>query len=617
MTPTRASDQFAALFPGERPEAEAPWWRRRRGALAVALVAIVLVVALMATQAFGSSGPGYRTAMVGDENVDALLTGVGTIEPVSQATIAFPVAGTVASVGVQVGDTVTPGQPLASLDTQSLQQTVDQKQAALAQAQLNLSKALSGQAVTGGASGGAGANASATGTSGATTQALHTGTSPRYVLTAASADPALAQAQQAVLAAQQKVDAAISTASSALTSAQTVCASISSTPPSGSSTPAGSTTTTGPTDPTTTTTPPSPSSGDLTACQTALQQVLAAQNAVAAAQNTLVGASNALDALLAQRAASTPSAPTAPSGSTGGSGGSGSFAQGGGGSSSSGSAASGSGFAGTGARGSGSTSSAPSAADLASYQQAVDAATDQVAVAQQALAQATVASPIAGTVVAVNLTPGASVTSASSTADIVVQGSGGYEVSTTVGVDKIPHVHIGDTATVVPDGTHKSLTGKVASISEVPDANVSTTSYLVVIGLTDPNVALNNGATGTTTVVTDSAKSALAVPTSAVTTNGGRHTVEVLDGDTTRQVTVQVGVMGAEWTEVKSGLTKGQQVVLADASQPLPGSATSSSNGSATTNPLARLGAGGGFGGFGGAGLGGGGFRGAGATAGR
>ena len=81
--------------------------------------------------------------------------------------------------------------------------------------------------------------------------------------------------------------------------------------------------------------------------------------------------------------------------------------------------------------------------------------------------------------------------------------------------------------------------------------------------------------TGTVIITTQHAKNTLAVPTSAVTTNGTTSSVEVLDGNTPRQVTVKVGVVGYTWTQITSGLTKGDQVVLASMSKPLPGSATS------------------------------------------
>jgi hypothetical protein len=50
------------------------------------------------------------------------------------------------------------------------------------------------------------------------------------------------------------------------------------------------------------------------------------------------------------------------------------------------------------------------------------------------------------------------------------------------------------------------------------------------------------------------------------------------DGADTTEVTVEVGAIGSTWTEVRSGLEAGQQVVLADLSEPLPGTATESND---------------------------------------
>jgi len=72
-------------------------------------------------------------------------------------------------------------------------------------------------------------------------------------------------------------------------------------------------------------------------------------------------------------------------------------------------------------------------------------------------------------------------------------------------------------------------------------------------------------------------------------------TVMVLSGSKTQAMPVQVGAVGPDLTEIKSGLSEGQQVVIADLNAPLP------------SNTTTRLGAGGGGGAFGG----GGGFGGA------
>jgi multidrug efflux pump subunit AcrA (membrane-fusion protein) len=569
-------------------------------------------VVLLATNAFGSDSNSYRVAVVGDHDVDALQSGVATIEPVSQATVAFPVAGTVSAVNVKVGDQVAVGQALASLNPQSLMDNLHTQEAALAQAQLTLSKALSGQSVgsAGGTGGSGGSGGTGSGGANAALSSARTAAAPTAVLTAATpTDPQLATLQQAVVSAQQGVDAALAASKTALDNATAVCAS------------AGA----GKTGPPPTTVPPatgstgsagtagaSPQDAGLTACQTALSNVLTAQHAADTAQHKLADASTALDAYLAQKAATpapTPTTtPSVTSGGTGRTGAGGSGASGGSGSS----GGSSGGFGAT------SRSTAPTAADIASYQAAVDAATANVAAAYQAVAQGTITTPIQGTVVAVSLTPGAAVTAGSTTADVVVQGAGGFEVTTSVNVTKISNVAVGQKASVVPDGSHTALPGKVTSISVAPTSVTNTaTNYRVVVGLDNPNRRLGNGSTGTVTIVTKSAKASLAVPTSALTPLGRRYTVNVLQDGTPQTVVVGVGVVGATWTEVTSGLTRGQEVVLADLSQPLPSSATSSSNGSTGTNGANGLnGIGGGRFFFGG-GAGGGGIRVPGGGAGR
>ncbi|HYV60336.1 MAG TPA: hypothetical protein VFA62_09745, partial [Acidimicrobiia bacterium] len=91
-----AGDRLATLFPApDAPAARPPWWGSRRRIAVAALVVVVASVAL-ATRAFGSSGPSYRTAAVDRRSIAAQLNGTATIEPVSQANVAFPISGTVA-----------------------------------------------------------------------------------------------------------------------------------------------------------------------------------------------------------------------------------------------------------------------------------------------------------------------------------------------------------------------------------------------------------------------------------------------------------------------------------------------------------------------------------------
>ena len=585
-----SGDRLAALFPDpDAPAASQPWLRWRR---VVAIAAIVVVVTtVLAARAFGSSGTDYQTAVVGRRSVDAALTGTATIQPVAQASVAFPISGTVAAVNVNAGDTVSVGQPLASLDPASLLADLDSKRQSLTQAQLTLDNALSGQSASSGVGAGSVGSAGSSSGANASLRAFRSGSTPTARLVAfhsASPDPEIASAQQAVIAAQHAVDVAIANAENALHSATNVCAPIGNDP----------------------STPPTPQ--QVSACQQALSAVQDAQRVVEEKQNALVDASNKLDTLLQQRADQTPpptttppttSAPpatTAPPVTAGNAGSESAPGQARTGPSGGGAQSrAGSGGGGTVGRSGGSSS--PSAADLAADQQSVDAAAADVAMSEQAMNQATIGSPIDGTVVAVNLNVGDTVSAASSTANVVVEGAGGYEVATTVSVDRVGQVAVGQPATLVPDGGRKALTGKVAYISVVPTTSSTTSdatpTYLVIVGLSQNDSNLGNGSTGTVSIITGSATAALAVPTSAVTAFGNRHAVQVLEGGSPRRVAVTVGAVGNTWTEIKGGLSAGQEIVLANVSEPLPSSATQSAtqNGADGFPNRFRFGGGAGF----------------------
>ncbi|HVX18545.1 MAG TPA: biotin/lipoyl-binding protein [Acidimicrobiales bacterium] len=562
------------------PSSRRPQRKKRRLVVAgAALVAVGAVIAgsVVAASGSDSGSASYRTATVGRHPVQQTIDAVAVVQPVRQATVAFPVSGTVKSVDVSVGDTVTTGQVLAALDASALQASLSDKQAALAQAQLALQEALDGQnpGLSGSGRSGSGGSGAVTtsatgaavpfdsaaytagpggGTSGGTSPNGGSGSgSPTSSTSSAPSSADISDAQQAVLAAQQQVDQDLAAAQAAITNSSNVCAAVSSSS--------------------------SPSTSDITACQQALQSVIDAQATVSKDQGALQKAVDHLSSLLEQAAkgsssgSSTPSSTPSTGGATGTDRSQGSGASGSGATGSNGSATKGSGGSGG--------STAPSASDLVAYQKAVDAASDQVAVAQQAVAQATVVSPIAGTVEAVNVTVGSSVSAASTSTNIVIKGEGGYEVTTTVAVTDLPNLEVGQDASVTPDGHATALHGQVVAIGVAGTTNASTgdTVYPVVIGLQDDSDGLTNGATANTSIVTAASRNGLAVPTSAVETLVGRHFVTVVSGGKGTRKAVTVGAMDSTWTEIKSGLRAGDRVALADLSEPLPDSATSSSNG--------------------------------------
>src|ERR1044072_7568392 len=113
----------------------------------VAVAIVVLAAALLAGQALADSGStdsSFRTALVKRASGSQTLQRSGTIEPIAQGTVAFPIAGTVSTVAVQPGQTVSTAQTLATLDTTTLQAALTTKPASVAAAELTLNNALNG-----------------------------------------------------------------------------------------------------------------------------------------------------------------------------------------------------------------------------------------------------------------------------------------------------------------------------------------------------------------------------------------------------------------------------------------------------------------------------------------
>jgi HlyD family secretion protein len=226
-------------------------------------------------------------------------------------------------------------------------------------------------------------------------------------------------------------------------------------------------------------------------------------------------------------------------------------------------------------------------------------------VAHQNLAAATLVAPIAGTIAQVNITPGQQVTGSqgsSASASFVIEGPGGQEATTTVSSTNVGQVRVGQSATVTLDGSATSIKGEVVAIGVLNSTSATgTASYPVTIGLPGGAPTLFAGSDAQVAITLARVGNAVAVPTSAVQSIGVITFVTVLQAGKAARVRVTVGATGPELTQVSSGLTVGEQVILADMSTPLP----------TNTNPFAARGLTTGGGGFGG-GRGGGGTTGTG-----
>ena len=243
----------------------------------------------------------------------------------------------------------------------------------------------------------------------------------------------------------------------------------------------------------------------------------------------------------------------------------------------------------TGATGTGESTSSDSdsAEQIASDEASIDTAQANLTEAQQVLDDAQLSSPVSGTVASVGVSVGATVSAGSSTSAIVIIGTQSYEVTGTLSSTQVASVKDGDSAQVTVDGETTALAGTVAQVGPVQSSSSGYT-YPTVIALPATAQGLHSGSTASVSITTGEASNVLAVPTSAVSTQGTKSYVLVLSSGTTKQKQIKVGIVGDIYTQVISGLQRGNEVVLADYSEAVP---------SSNTTTVGGVGATGGFGG--------------------
>ncbi len=219
-----------------------------------------------------------------------------------------------------------------------------------------------------------------------------------------------------------------------------------------------------------------------------------------------------------------------------------------------------------------SDTSTPTGEQLAVAQARVDAALAALTEARQNLSAATIVSPISGKVLEV---PYATGDQAGTGDQILIAGGRQYQATVQIAVDKISSVIPGQLARVQPASATNAIEARVATIGVAPVSGDGSVTYPVTVTLAEKSSALRSGATATVEIVTAEATDVLTVPTSAVRALGTIRTVTVFGDDGSRTTTVSVGAVGATRTQIIDGLQEGDQVVLADLSQPVPTGTTS------------------------------------------
>lgn len=245
---------------------------------------------------------------------------------------------------------------------------------------------------------------------------------------------------------------------------------------------------------------------------------------------------------------------------------------------------------------------------LTGAEQGVTSAESALSQAEDSAAQRTVTAPVSGVITVLNAQNGQSLSgngssnsgnsaaSAGSGSNSAVEISNLATLYAQVQINEVDlvNVQVGQPAAVTFDALPDVVeSGTVNSIAPTGISSSGVVTYNVNISLTDPDARLRPTMSCTAVITTATRPDALVVPSAAVRSDSTTQGKYVLVGNTTTgaisQVSVKTGVVVGTQTEILSGLTAGQTVLIG-------GSASSSST---TTSGTGGTGGGRGGGGLG------------------
>jgi RND family efflux transporter MFP subunit len=183
--------------------------------------------------------------------------------------------------------------------------------------------------------------------------------------------------------------------------------------------------------------------------------------------------------------------------------------------------------------------------------------------AQDKLAGTTITAPVAGKVLSVAGTVGAQQTPGGS-GFIVLGGLTGIAVWAQFAEADVARLAVGQAATItLPNQAGKQVTGKVSQIDPAGTASGRLVRFGVEVAFDDVPTGLLLGQSANVAVVTASATGVLYALSTAVTgAQNGAGTVTVRSGGRNEQRAVRVGLRGDQYTEIQSGVSDGEELVV-------------------------------------------------------
>ena len=184
-------------------------------------------------------------------------------------------------------------------------------------------------------------------------------------------------------------------------------------------------------------------------------------------------------------------------------------------------------------------------------------------------ASAVITAPIAGKISDITIIPGMQIAANTSTTTVSsqtiasIKTPGNPVVSVSLSELDATKVKTGQRATVTFDALpNQTFTGKVLGVNTTGAISSGVTTYPATIMLDTPSDAIFPNMTATANIITDIKQNALLVPSAAVQTVGGQSVVRMMKNGQITSVPVTLGESSDSETQILSGLSEGQTVLI-------------------------------------------------------
>lgn len=179
-----------------------------------------------------------------------------------------------------------------------------------------------------------------------------------------------------------------------------------------------------------------------------------------------------------------------------------------------------------------------------------------------------VTAPIAGVVSNVEVVPGmvlaSNQTTTSSQRIAVIQNEVIKPIiSVNITEIDVPKVKIAQKVTVTLDSLpDKTFTGKVVTVDRIGTTSNNVTSYPNLIQLDTSSSEILPNMAANANIILETKSDVLLIPSTAIQTQAGQDYVRVLRNGQEQQILVEVGLSGDTQTEITSGLSEGDEVII-------------------------------------------------------